>query len=173
MKIRLEVFAILIAVALLLFFVNFKFESTKVLLIASERENVKQTIIVPQRKFTLSYIHSVQKTPVYEVFEIAEDNRLILIETTFSSLGVGLPYTQENGYFRNEQGKFKLTGLNREFTSIPIRVSPIPKHTITVGEKTFPLLSFVAPDDLVKITAADRWMLVRRNNFTWKGLSKK
>jgi len=173
MKIRLEVFAIFVTAALLSFFINFKFVNTKVLIIESEEKKVKQTIVVPQKKFTLSYIHSVQKTPVYEVFEIAEDNKLILIETTFSSLGVGLPYTQENGDFRNEQGKFKLTGLNREFTSIPIRVSPIPKHTITVGEKTYALLSFVAPDDLVKITAADRWMLVRRNNFTWKGLSLK
>ncbi|NLZ52645.1 MAG: DUF1850 domain-containing protein [Thermoanaerobacteraceae bacterium] len=170
MKIRLEVFAVLIAAALLLFFVNFKLESTKVLIIESETENIEHTIKIPQKKFTLSYIHSVQKTPVHEVFKIDEDNRLILTETTFSSLGVGLPFTEENGDFRNEEGKFKLTGLNREFTSIAIRVSPIPKHTITVGEKTYFLLSFVAPDDLVKITAADRWMLVRRNNFTMEGI---
>ncbi|HHX23787.1 MAG TPA: DUF1850 domain-containing protein [Thermoanaerobacterales bacterium] len=173
MKIRLQILAILIAVTLLLFFVNFKLEKTKVLIIESETENIKHTIKIPQKKFTLSYIHSVQKTPVYEVFEIDEDNKLILKETTFSSLGVGLPFTEENGVFRNEQGKFKLTGLNREFTSIAIRVSPIPKHTIIIGENTHPLLSIVAPDDLVKIAAADRWMLVRRNNFTWKGLSEK
>lgn len=169
MKTRLKFLLIFIAVTLLLFFANFKLERTKVLIIESETKNVKHTILVPEKKFTLSFIHSVEKTPVYEVFQITEDNKLILVETTFSSLGVGLPYTEDNGEFKNEQGKFKLTGLNREFTSITMRVSPIPKHTITVGEKTYSLLSFVASDDLVKITAADRWMLVRRNNFTMEG----
>ena len=58
MKIRLEILAILIAVTLLLFFVNFKLEKTKVLIIESETENIKHTIKIPQKKFTLSYIHS-------------------------------------------------------------------------------------------------------------------
>jgi len=168
MKIRLKLL-ILIAVTLLLFFAIIKLERTKVLIIESQTEDVKHTILVPEKKFTLSFIHSVEKTPVYEVFEITKDNKLILVETTFSSLGVGLPYTEDNGEFKNEHGQFKLTGLNREFTSIEMRVSPIPKHSITVGEKTYSLLSFVASDDLVKITAADRWMLVRRNYFTMEG----
>lgn len=165
MKNTLKILSTIIAVTLLLFFANFKLERTKVLIIESETENIKHMVKIPQKKFTLSYIHSVQKTPVYEVFVIAQDNKLILTETTFSSLGVGLPYTEENGEFKNEEGQFKLTGLSREFTSIAIRVSPIPKHTIIVGEQTYPLQSFASSDDLVRITAADRWTLVRRNNF--------
>lgn len=169
MKKSLKFFAILVTAALLFFFVNYRLVNTKVLIIEAEGKNIKKIIAVPEKKFTISFIHSVQKTPVYEVFEICEDNRLILTETTYSSLGVGLPFTEEEGKFTNEQGKFKLTGMNREFTSIPILVSPIPKHTIIVGENTYPLLSIVDPDDLVKITAADRWILGRRNNFTMEG----
>ena len=169
MKNPLKIIVLLVTAALLFFFVNFTFINTKVLVIESEGKNIKQTLAVPQKKFTLSYIHSVQKTPVYEVFEITKDNKLILRETAYSSLGVGLPFIEGEGHFINEQGKFKLTGLDRDFTSIPIRVSPIPEHSIIIGEKTYPLLSLVAPDDLVKITAADRWMLVRRNNFTTEG----
>jgi len=162
-------FAILVTAALLFFFVNYKFVNTKVLVIEAEGKNIRKTLAVPQKKFTLSYIHSVQKTPVYEVFEISEDNKLILRETTYSSLGVGLPYTEENGTFVNEDGKFRLTGIDREFSSISLRVSPIPEHTIIIGDSTYPLLSIVAPDDLVKITAADSWMLIKRSNLTMEG----
>lgn len=148
--------------------VNFNIVHTKVLLIEDVERNTINSIMVPEGKFTLSYIHSVQKTPVYEFFEIDEQNRLILVETSFSSLGVGLPYTEENGSFESRNGKFQLTGLSREFTTIPLRVSPIPKHSITVGNDTFSLLSFAAPDDLIKITANDKWMLVRRKNLHGK-----
>ena len=165
MKRHLVYFAIIVFTAVFIFFINFTPVHTKVLLIENVEKNSVHCIIVPQGKFTLSYVHSVHKTPVYEFFEIDEQNQLVLVENSFSSLGVGMPYTEENGTFQSSNGEFKITGLNRKFDAIPIRVSPIPKHTITVGDKSFPLLSYAAPDELVKITAADRWMLVRRKQI--------
>jgi len=162
MKRYLVFFAIIVLATIFIFFTNFNLVYTKVLLIEDLEKDSVHTITVPQGKFTLSYIHSVHKTPVHDVFEIDEQNQMVLVESSFSSLGVGMPYTEENGTFHSSNGEFKITGLNRKFDAIPILVSPIPKHTIKVGDESFPLLSYAAPDDLVKIKAAERWMLIRR-----------
>ena len=55
--------------------------------------------------------------------------------------------------------------MHREFESIPIRVSPIPKHSITIGGKEYPLLDFADPEDLLTIRAKDR--------LTIKNISRK
>jgi hypothetical protein len=58
--------------------------------------------------------------------------RFILKEVRYSSLGVGMPFTDEGGIFTNENGQFVLR-FDRTLQAIPIRVSPIPDHAIQIG----------------------------------------
>lgn len=43
-----------------------------------------------------------------------------------------------------------------------IRVSPIPKHAITIESKNYHLVDFVKPDDLLKITAQRKLLIKKR-----------
>lgn len=147
-------------------FVSCSIGKEKVLVLKDVEGGSEHRIPVPDRMFTLSFIHSVHHTPVYEIIYIRDDNALVLKETRYKSLGVGMPFDYENGTLENIDGEFVLK-LEREFETIYMRVSPIPEHMITVGEETYPLLKFTKPEGLLEIRAVDKWSL------RWLRLSKK
>lgn len=152
------------------FFSNYRTVHSKYLSVTNSDKR-EFLLPVPDRKFTLSFIHSVQKTPVYEIYYIDDNNNLILKETRYYSLGVGLPFTAESGHFSNENGEFRITGLNRKFPSISMMVSPIPGHVIIIGDKKYSLSSFTKPEESINIKAVEKWSLIRLKN-TSKALSK-
>ena len=128
----------------------------KTLVIKDVEGQTQTRIPVPDREFTLRFVHSVQQTPVYEIIHITDDNKLVLKETRYYSLGIGLPSDGEKGKFENRKGEFVLK-LNREFESINIRASPIPQHSLRIGDNTYPLLDFAEANHLVEIKAANEW----------------
>jgi len=152
------IFGILIFIFIIFNF-NFKIMQTKILVIYNEERNTEDILAISDSKFELSYIHSVHHTPVFELFEINKENKIILKETRFSSLGVGMPTTDEGGTFINNNGEFVLK-FSREFDNIYIRVSPIPQHAIELGDKRYPLLEFAESEQRLKIYAKDKWMMV-------------
>ncbi len=71
-------------------------------------------IVSPGDKFSTSYIHSVELSPVGEYFRIDENFQIVLYETTFCSSNVGLPYAafgQE--VFHTEKDKFRISNMHR------------------------------------------------------------
>lgn len=138
----------------------------KVLVLQDGHRGTEYRIAVPDRVFTLSFIHSVHHTPVHEVYQINGDNTLVLKELRYSSLGVGMPYDYENGTLEIIDGEFSLK-YDREFQSINMIVSPIPEHTITVDGKTYPLLEFTKTEGPLEIKAVDKW------SFKWLRLGRK
>jgi len=81
---------------------------------------------VLSRKFILTFVHSVEKTTVYELYEIQDDGTLHLYESWYSSLGAGLPSDSEGG-FEIENGLFKIR-ISRTFKEISLRVSHLDGH---------------------------------------------
>jgi hypothetical protein len=138
----------------------------KVLVLKEGRGGSEYHITVPDRVFILSFIHSVHHTPVHEVIEVQNDNTLTLKELRYDTLGVGMPYDYENGTLEIIDGKFVLK-FDRKFDSINMIVSPIPEHSITIGENTYPLLEFTDPESSLEIKAVDKW------SFRWFRLGRK
>lgn len=130
----------------------------KVLVLQNGHRGTEYRITVPDRVFRLSFVHSVHHTPVHEVYEIDDDNILVLKELRYSSLGVGMPYDYENGTLEIVNGEFALK-FDRKFQTINLIVSPIPEHTITVDGKTYPLIEFTEPGGSLQIKAVDKWSL--------------
>jgi hypothetical protein len=123
----------------------------KVLIIEDVDHPMKTELHLPDGKFTLGYIHSVLLTPAEEYFSVADNNQLKLYKTIYESFGVGLPYSQEKWDFDIKDGKFILK-VQRVTDAIHLRVSPIPKHWVSIGEERYELIDLVAvPEDLVKI----------------------
>ncbi|MBP2641465.1 MAG: hypothetical protein H6Q66_2416 [Firmicutes bacterium] len=72
--------------------------------------------------FSLHFIHSVHKTPVWENFVVENEGQITLVSTEFESYGVGMPFLPEEGTFERKDNKILLTNLRREFARIPARV---------------------------------------------------
>jgi len=105
----------------------------------------------PDKQFTLTYVHSVQKTPCYENLEPGPDGDLVLTSTEYESLGVGLPFLVGEGKLINRDGRFILTGLNRHFTEIDLRAMPVAQQALIVRGHRFDLSNTFAPGSLLRL----------------------
>ncbi|MEJ5230333.1 MAG: DUF1850 domain-containing protein [Pseudothermotoga sp.] len=115
----------LVLIAVVGFFSTCRVERVPVLLIEKNGKIVYSRKVL-DGKFTLTFVHSVEKTPVYELYEIQEDGSLHLYETRYSSLGAGLPSDGEGG-FEMENGLFRVK-VSRVFKEISLRVSFLDGH---------------------------------------------
>ena len=104
--------------------------------------------------FTLKYIHSVQKTPVYEIFSIDNKGRIILLETRVMSLGYGLPAPTQKDNYTMENGFLVIKNMNKKIGKILIRVNFVRLMELQFGQKTLDLRQYGRTGDLIEVSAA-------------------
>ncbi|MDR7521072.1 MAG: DUF1850 domain-containing protein [Armatimonadota bacterium] len=98
----------------------------------------------------LHYQHSVERTPVVEVFRIEPDG-LWFVEMRFASQGAGLP---TEGYVR-EGNQFVQRGPRR-IGALPVRVSALAGHRVQVGPREVDLVAEFRDGTAITIAAAPR-----------------
>ncbi|MBQ9488114.1 MAG: DUF1850 domain-containing protein [Selenomonadaceae bacterium] len=80
---------------------------------------------------TINFIHSVQKTPVIEELEF-DGEKFILLRTKYQSHGVGLPFMESDGTFREEDGFFIMDDMNRPIQNLSLRTGVGTNLTIMI-----------------------------------------
>jgi hypothetical protein len=120
--------------------------------------------ISPGDTFTLSFIHSVEKSPVTDYFRIDDDYRIILYQTEFGSLNTGLPAVVSEGevFERTDRG-FRLSNLNRVLPEIHLQVSVAYGGSLAM-DGTAVSLPALAGDGVLRISP--------RRIFAWELLSR-
>lgn len=101
--------------------------------------------------FSLRFIHSVHLTPVWENFTVTGIDSMSLISTEYESYGVGMPSLPSEGKFEQLNDRFRLSGLNRHFTEISLRVWPKNKLTLLHDNREYSLYEMFEPESLVFI----------------------
>lgn len=95
-------------------------------------------------KFSVHFVHSVQKTPIDEYLTVDDEcHGFILNATRYKSFGVGLPFSEAQGTFRQEDDYFIYENLNRPFPSLSLRTGLGTKLTVRVGEKEYRLFELL------------------------------
>lgn len=98
----------------------------------------------PGTPVTLVYRHSVQKTMIHEYLEVNDmATGLVLKSTKYQSMGVGLPYSKEDGDFREEDGWFILDNMNRPYPELSIRNGVTNEEKVYVGDTEYDLASLM------------------------------
>lgn len=137
---------------------------------------VYQRIVVrPDTEYTIRYIHSVMKTPVYEHYRALPDGRMMLTETIFSSYGAGLPETTTNKFEMTDKG-FRIYDINQPFDFIVYRTAPVETGadiTLILQNQEYSFLSFSSertpvrimlkrqPTGLYQIREGSEWLMKR------------
>lgn len=103
----------------------------------------------PRNIFTLTYIHSVEKTPVVEYYKIKANGDLKLIKTQFESYGAGLPLETNN--FVIKDGKFILSDMNIVISELKIRVARAAGQTIQISNNNYFFHDISVPGSVVKV----------------------
>lgn len=135
-----KIFVILIAAAVLIFlFMNF---GAKKIYVVAEVDDAEEIITSVEAKknlpLVISFIHSVQKTPVIEELEFDGED-FVLLRTKYKSHGVGLPFMESDGNFREEDGIFIMDNMNRKIKNLELRTGVGTQLTIILDGQEFKL----------------------------------
>lgn len=103
-------------------------------------------------RFSLSYIHSIHRTPVEELFVINENRQIVLDAMIFESYGVGMPSSLEgNETFRMADGKMQIEHIDRTLPAFDLRIGQvIAGHKLRLGEQEIPLSKLSKPGSAVR-----------------------
>lgn len=112
-------------------------------------------------RITYSYRHSVQKTRVDEVLEVAPGH-LVVRETVYDVTGAGLPSDVLDGDLSidPESGRYRISNMSREMPWWPVRVAFTAEQTLEAGGKMLRLDSLAPPTSLLAIDVASHPRLV-------------
>jgi hypothetical protein len=83
-------------------------------------------------RFQIAYRHSVARLPAVEFFR-ACGRELELYKTAYQGLGAGLPFGEEGGVVRLEDGWILIEGLRRRFPAVTLSPMPLTEHSLRVG----------------------------------------
>lgn len=112
--------------------------------------------LVKEKSFTYEYLHSVQKTPVQEHFIPAPGNVILLTSTTYQSLGVGLPFMEEEGKFIEENGVFRIENMDRKYAKITWGFMPIARQALIYENKKYMFGNYCHPGELLTLKIETR-----------------
>jgi hypothetical protein len=115
--------------------------------------------VSPGDTFSLTFVHSVEKSPVTDYFRIDDDFRIVLYETAFSSLNAGLPATISQGQklTRTDRG-FRLSILDQVLPEIQFWVDRQYAGTLRTGGRDVSLAGLAGNTLLqMKLRRAPLW----------------
>ncbi|WP_134117930.1 DUF1850 domain-containing protein [Orenia marismortui] len=156
------IFIILVVIVVLIGVGLFK-EDFLVMKEANSGKIIWQKSNVEDLEFAIEYMHSVEKTPVWDYFKV-ENGKILLTGTRYESYGAGLPYLQEYDYIV-ENEEFIINGIDKVLDNIPVRVSDFAKHKFLVEDKEYKLYEMTRPQNLLIIeveNVSELAMLTRR-----------
>ena len=122
--------------------------------IVLSEQNGSPSLLVPlwkEKAFAIEYLHSVNRTPVQEHFVPAPGNKILLTGTEFRSLGVGTPFSPEEGQLVNDQGVYSLTGMDRSFDKLHFVFLSLTKHALLSQGKKFAFVDYFASGQIVEL----------------------
>lgn len=138
---------------------------TKTLIIEAEQGNYLSLPTYSGDTFSLRFIHSVHKTPVWENFTVGQTGRLILTSAEYQSYGAGMPSLTSEGTFIQERGRFIIKDLDRQFNKIPVRAGSEASLTLVHKGKEYPLYELFEPGTLLFIHGDRRLLGFSRSLF--------
>lgn len=107
----------------------------------------QNTYFIRDNSFILSWVHSVEKEPWYEVYERQKD-KLVLTETYFKTFGAGVPSNLE---IIDKKDGFVHMEVDRQVDELNIIVSENVQTTLTVEDEDIKLYKIVEPYSEVSI----------------------
>ena len=99
----------------------------------------KRLVQIPfkgEKEFAVSFLHSVNKTPVTEYYYI-EGGRMILSYAEYSSFGAGMPEIADlpGSTMEIAGGILRLGGLNQHIPNLVYRVGTVANHQLYMNGK--------------------------------------
>lgn len=109
--------------------------------------------------FSITFIHSVNKSPVTDCYDVAEDGNIWLRRTIYYDFGAGVPFDLNEGESLEyaEDGAMVITGIDREIPDFLIFVGTVSDHTLGISGEKISLRDLCGRNAKVRIRYEERW----------------
>lgn len=94
----------------------------------------------PGEEMVLTFVHSVNRRPVYDTLRVEEDH-LVIVGSRFDAFGAGMPEAS------SPEGTLRVAGdgwlewtVNRPVAEVTVRVGRVADHTLRLKDREIPLL---------------------------------
>ena len=118
----------------------------------------------PGEEFILSFVHSVNRRPVYDTLRVESDH-LVIVKSRFDSFGAGMPdmTTPEGTLTVVENGWLEWT-VNRPTPEITVRVGRVADHTVHCKGRVIHLSDLAEPGSALTLRVRkSRWIDFMKN----------
>ena len=113
---------------------------------------VAEEHVEPGALLRMAYIHSTEGRPVRATLRVEGDRTLRLVETTFPSVGPGLPPLGADGTWAIEDGQIVNRAESAPLPELRLRTVPLTQHRLTLPSgRVLDLGALVAPGDAVRV----------------------
>lgn len=104
-------------------------------------------------EFGVSFIHSVNKSEVYEVYEII-DGEIVLMSCLYSAFGAGVATEIEEGQTLEytEDGKMIISNINRVIPSLSYIVGTVSDHVLRIEGEEISLRDLCGRNSVVRFS---------------------
>ena len=109
------------------------------------------------QEFSISYIHSVNQSPVKEIYTI-DGGRIVLTALEFEAFGAGMPTQLKPGQalIHLPDGGMRIEGFDRTIDQLRYMIPHGTDITLTLGERQISLSSLDAPGQTVRFSVLQR-----------------
>ena len=116
--------------------------------------------VVDQGRFSIEFVHSVNQTPVTDVFMIS-NNEILPVETIFYGFGAGMQTEMDEGQhlIYNADGSMSITGFSQSLSQLNYIVGTVSDHILTINEKKMSLRDLCGKSAAIVITIEKRIQL--------------
>jgi hypothetical protein len=89
-------------------------------------------------RFAIHYVHSFDKTPIREVYEVHEEG-IVQIREEFEYHAIGLEYTERN---QTREDGFTVLHMDRRLDTFTVRVAKYTDQTLIINGEERPLSAY-------------------------------
>jgi hypothetical protein len=113
-------------------------------------------------EFVLSFVHSVNKRPVFDTIRV-EGRHLLIVESRFDSFGAGMPEASTGGMeLRTDKDGWLVWTVNRPVPEVTFFVGWVSNHSLRMKGREIALADLASPGTLLslrikKASYYDRW----------------
>jgi hypothetical protein len=105
--------------------------------------------------FSISFVHSVNQSPIEEVYQVRKDS-IYLVSCRFKSFGAGVAteISEELVFERLEDGWMQITGFNLKIDYLAYVVGTVSDHILRIDRKDYSLRELCGQNRFILMTPA-------------------
>ncbi|EDL65625.1 DUF1850 domain-containing protein [Bacillus sp. SG-1] len=121
-----------------------------------------------ESEFSILYTHSIHLSDVREVYKADEYMNIVQTTLIYEDTAIGMPggATGEEVFGRTEDGRYKISNMNRTFPFIDISIGRVAaNHRFIYNEKVYKLADYFKQGTLIRMSVQKQSLFQ-----LWKGV---